>query len=106
MQGAALTMSERKDKRLIDRVRNSALSMQIGSQEDGGVSMMIDMGSALYVVKERAIYVIQLADHVDPERTNVSVPNTPQRILSMGSHDPMVKPILLCAWFGAAEARH
>ena len=91
-------MSERKDKRLIDRVRDSALSMQVGGPEDGGVSIIIDMGSALYVVKERAIYAVQLADQVDPERTNVAVPNTQQRILSMGTHDPEVARIFLTAY--------
>jgi len=91
-------MSERKDKRLIDRVRDSALSMQIGGQEDGGVSVMIDMGSALYVVKEHAIYAVRLADQVDPERTNVAVPNTQQRIMSMGTHDPEVARIFLTAY--------
>lgn len=98
MQGAVLSMSERKDKRLIDRVRDSALSMQIGGLEDGGVSVMIDMGSARYVVKERAIYAVRLADQVDPERTNVAVPNTQQRIMSMGTHDPEVARIFLTAY--------
>ena len=72
--------------------------MQIGTSEDGASSVMIDMDSALYVVKERAIYAIQLADQVDPERTNVFVPNTQQRLLSIGSHDPKVARIFLTAY--------
>lgn len=55
-------MSRGDDKRPIDRSRESALSMQIGTPEDGAVSVMIDMENALYVVKERAIYAVQLAD--------------------------------------------
>lgn len=90
-------MSERKDKRLIDRVRDSAGSMQIGSPEDSRVTAMIDMESAVYVVKERAIYAVQLADHVDPGRTNVAVPNTQQRIMSMGTQNPEVARIFLTA---------
>lgn len=59
--------------------------MQIGGAEDGRVSAAIDMGNTLYIVKEHAIYAVQMADHVDPERTNVVVPNTQPRIMSMGS---------------------
>lgn len=91
-------MSRGDDKRPIDRIRESALSMQIGTPEDGAVSVKIDMGNALYVVKERAIYAVQLADQVDPERTNVAVPNTQQRILSIGTHDPEVARIFLTAY--------
>lgn len=58
---------------------------------------MIDMGAELYAVMEHAIYAVQLADHVDPGRTNVDVPNTQQRILSMGAHDPEVAGIFLTA---------
>ena len=86
------------DKRPIDRVRESALSMQIGGPEDGAISVMIDMGMALYVVKEHAIYAVQLADQVDPGRTNVAVPNTQQRLLSIGTHDPEVARIFLTAY--------
>jgi len=91
-------MSRSDYKRPIDRIRESALSMQVGAPEDGAVSVMIDMESALYVVKEHAIYAVQLADQVDPERTNVVVPNTQQRILSIGAHDPEVARIFLTAY--------
>jgi hypothetical protein len=91
-------MSRPDDKRPVDRVRESALSMQIGRPEDGAISVMIDMESALYVVKEYAIYAVQLADQVDPERTNVAVPNTQQRILAIGSRDPEVARIFLTAY--------
>ncbi|MBD2551186.1 hypothetical protein H6G65_16660 [Microcystis elabens FACHB-917] len=72
--------------------------MQIGTPEDGASSVMIDMDSALYIVKERAIYAIQMADQVDPERTNAAVPNTQQRLLSIGTHDPEVARIFLTAY--------
>jgi len=93
-----MNTSRRDDKRPIDRVRESALSMQIGGPEDGAISVMIDMGMALYVVKEHAIYAVQLADQVDPGRTNVAVPNTQQRLLSIGTHDPEVARIFLTAY--------
>jgi hypothetical protein len=90
-----MTTSRGDDKRPIDRVRESALSMQIGGPADGAISVMIDMGMALYVVKEHAIYAVQLADQVDPGRTNVAVPNTQQRLLSIGTHDPAFARIFL-----------
>ena len=91
-------MNRGDDRRPIDRIRESALSMQIGTTEDGASSVMIDMDSALYIVKERAIYAIQMADQVDPERTNAAVPNTQQRLLSIGTHDPEVARIFLTAY--------
>jgi hypothetical protein len=91
-------MNRGDDRRPIDRIRESALSMQVGTPEDGASSVMIDMDSALYVVKERAIYAIQMADQVDRERTNAAVPNTQQRLLSIGTHDPEVARIFLTAY--------
>ena len=93
-----MTSSRGDDKRPIDTVRESALSMQIGGPEDGAIAVMIDMGMALYVVKEHAIYAGQLADQVDPGRTNVAVPNTQQRLLSIGSHDPKAARIFLTTY--------
>jgi hypothetical protein len=72
--------------------------MQIGGPADGAISVMIDMGMTLYVVKEHAIYAVQLADQVDPGRTNVAVPNTQQRLLSIGTHDPAFARIFLTAY--------
>jgi hypothetical protein len=90
-------MSAAKDQRPIDRLRDSAFSMQIGAPEDGRVCTMVDMGSSLYAVKERAVYAVQLADEVDPKRTNIAVPNTQQRLLSMGARNPEVARIFLTA---------
>jgi hypothetical protein len=54
--------------------------MQIGGPADGAISVMIDMGMALYVVKEHAIYAVQLADQVDRDG-----PMSPSRTRSNGS---------------------
>jgi hypothetical protein len=91
-------MSNGDKERPIDRIRQSALSMPVGTPEEGAASVMIDMGTALYVLKEHAIYAVQLADQVDPERTNVAVPNTQQQILSIGTQDPEVGRIFLTAY--------
>lgn len=93
----ALTMTKRKDKHPIGALRDSALSMQVGSKEEGPVVLMIDMGSTVYAVKARAIYDVQLADQIDPKRTNAAVPNTQQRLLPMGAENPEVARIFLTA---------
>jgi len=90
-------MSEPVDKRPIDRIRESALSMQVGEPEDGAICQMISIGNQLHIIAEHAVFAVQLADEIDPERTNESVPNTNQKILSRGAKDPVVGRILLTA---------
>lgn len=90
-------MSKRDDKRPIDKIRESALSMLVGGPEDGVICEMISIGDQLYIVCEHAIFAVQLADQIDPDRTNVAVPNTNQRVLSYGGKDPVVGRILLTA---------
>ena len=76
-----MTNSRGDDKRPIDRVRESALAMQIGGAEDGTISVMIDMGMALYVVKEHAIYAGQFRT-----RSTRDEPMLPSRTRSNGSY--------------------
>jgi hypothetical protein len=83
--------------RSIDRLRDSAISMKVGRPEDGAAKVMVAMKDALYGVHERAIYAIRLADQIDPERTNVAVPNTYQQRLALGTQDPEVGRIFLTA---------
>lgn len=90
-------MSERDDKWAIDKIRDSALSMQVGTPEDGALCEMISIGDRLHIVFEHAIYAVQVADEIDPDRTNAAVPNTKQRVLSHGAKDPAVGRILLTA---------
>lgn len=90
-------MDKSGDKRSIDRIRDSAFSMQVGGTDDGAICRMISVGDKLHLVLEHAIFTVQLADQVDPERTNAAVPNTKQRVLSRGSKDPAVGKILLTA---------
>lgn len=72
--------------------------MNIGSEgDDSPITGMISSKDLLYAVKARGIYAIQLADQVDPGRTNPRIPDTQQRILSMGSDDPVVARTFLTA---------
>jgi hypothetical protein len=44
-----------------------------------------------------AIYRVQLADEIDPERTNIAIPNTHQKVLSYGTDFPYVRQTLMTA---------
>lgn len=81
----------------VDCIRNSALSMKVGADCDGPIGKMIDMQHSLYSVHEHAIFAMQLADQIDPKRTNAAVPNTQQKILSLGAKDPEVARTYLTA---------
>lgn len=86
------------DRRPIDVLRDSGKSMQIGNNgDDSAVSEMIPIGDTLYIVKERGIYAMQLADTIDPKRTNAAIPDTQQHILALGWNDPIVARTLLTA---------
>lgn len=84
-------------KRRIDRVRDSAMSMKIGAPEDGAIKGMLGLEDRMLLVLERAIYVMQLADDIDPDRSNISIPNTQQKLLGRGAEDPFVAKTLLTA---------
>ena len=58
---------------------------------------MISLDDRLLVVKGKGIYEIKLADQVDPERTNIGVPNTIQRILPYGAQDSWIGAVVLTA---------
>lgn len=88
---------KQKPDQPIDLIRNSALSMNIGKEEDGSICTVIDMQHTLYSIHEHAIYAMQLADQIDPQRTNTAVPNTQQKVLSLGTKDPEVARTYLTA---------
>jgi len=69
--------------------------MQVGLPEEGAIKEMIPIGDTLYLVKERAIYAIKLADRIDPKRTNINIPNVQQKFSSEGSDSDLVCRILL-----------
>jgi hypothetical protein len=85
-------------KRPIDLLRDSAISMEIaGDGDDSAVSEMISLGDTLYIVKGHSIHAVQLADQIDPDRTNIATPNTHQCVLTVGGADPIVARTLLTA---------
>ena len=84
------------DKRPIDRLRDGAISLEVKTpDDDSAISIMITFGDRLLVVKEKGIYEIKPADKIDPDRKNIQVPNTAQRVLPYGSNEPWVGAVLL-----------
>jgi hypothetical protein len=91
-------MSAMSPKRPIDRQRESAVMMDVGTAEDtSAVVEMVRIGSELHIIKEKGIYICKLADDVDPGRTNPSIPNVQQRILTYGSDSTLVRQTVLTA---------
>lgn len=84
-------------RRPIDLLRNSGGVMEVGTAEDGPIVAILPTNRKLYFVKTRAIYSVQLADQIDPERTNANIPNAQQRELAIGSDHFAVARILLTA---------
>ena len=82
--------------RPIDKVRNSGLSMTLPA-DTGGITHMGEINGALHMIGGSAIYRVQLADEIDPERTNIAIPNTHQKVLSYGTDFPYVRQTLMTA---------
>ncbi len=83
-------------KRSIDKLRDGAGSFEIKTpDDDSAITGMITTGENLLAVKEKGVYAIKLADQIDPERKNINIPNTIQKILPYGSSEPWVGATLL-----------
>ena len=86
------------ERRSIDIHRDSGGSMDIGTPDDPSViRLAVEIGGSLYVIKDRGIYQIKLADETDPGRANPSIANVQQRILSYGAESVIVARTLLTA---------
>lgn len=84
-------------KRPIDLKRDSAFSGLVGTDDEGVIQEFLNVGSSLLIIKDRAIYKAQLADQIDPDRTNINVPHTQQKVYSVGSSSEIVGRTLLTA---------
>ncbi len=87
-----------KDNNPIDRKRSSGGMADIGTKEDGAIEQMIKIGKRLIILKERSIYEFMMADDIDPERTNIMLPNNIHKLLiDQGSESEMVSKVFLTA---------
>ena len=83
-------------KRPIDILRDSAGVMTVGEPGDEIVATF-ELRGSLHMVTGNGIYSIQLADQIDPERTNPNIPNTHQLVRRCGADSEIVARILLTA---------
>lgn len=70
-----------EEKTPIDRKRESAGYVDIGSLEDGAIIEIKEIGGRILAIKEHSIYELIFADKIDPERTNISLPSTIQKLI-------------------------
>lgn len=63
----------------------------------GRIADMCEVNGSLYILGGNAIYRVQLADEIDPQRTNIALPNTQQKVLSYGTEFPCVRQTLMTA---------
>lgn len=85
-------------KRSIDQQRDAAVMMQVEDDSDiSAIEDMISLPGRLLLIKEMGIWQTQLADNIDPGRTNPGIPNTMQKLLARGAADPLVGRTLLQA---------
>jgi hypothetical protein len=85
------------EKRPIDLQRESAGGMTIGTPEEGPIKDFVKLNDRLMIVKSKAVYQMVLADSVDPKRTNSTMPNVQQRVLSIGVDSPLLGRTLMTA---------
>ncbi|MGH6674280.1 MAG: hypothetical protein ACRECV_20220 [Xanthobacteraceae bacterium] len=84
-------------KRPIDLRRDSAFFGAVGTGDEGAIQEFLNVDNSLLIIKDKAIYKSQLADQIDPGRTNINVPHIQQKIYSVGSSSEIVGRILLTA---------
>ncbi len=70
--------------------RKQGFRFEIGDDENEGVSAMVPMDDNIICVMRRSIHSISLADSIDPNRVNPSIPNSQQKLIAYGSDDSMV----------------
>lgn len=85
-------------KKPIDAIRDSAFFMNIDDPDDPSpLREIIPLSDMMLIVKDRSIWQVQLADAIDPERKNISIPNTRQKLMKRGVSDVLVCRTLLQA---------
>lgn len=82
--------------RPIDEIRNSGVAMTL-PPDIGSITAVGEINGALHIIGGCAIYRVQLADEIDPQRTNIAIPDTHQRVLPYGTEFPYVRQTLMTA---------
>ena len=92
-------MKNSSDKqRAIDRLRDGGGLLTVNTTDDDTpIRDIISTGDRLLVVKDKGIYEVTLADRIDQQRTNPSVPNTIQLLIPFGAADYWIGAVVLTA---------
>lgn len=87
------------DKRPVDLKRDRGGSVDIGTEDDGAILEMYNLGGRMLVIKEKAIYELRFADDIDPNRENPNLPPSTQKLILPLSLTPKNKnsPTTLCS---------
>ncbi len=87
-----------EDKDPIDKKRESGGLAEIGTKDDGAILEMPKIGERTFVVKDRSIYEFIMADDIDPERTNINLPNNIHKlVIDQGAESELVGRTFLTA---------
>jgi hypothetical protein len=80
-------------------VRDAAGQFQLNNPGDGTpIKEMFTLGDALLLITEKCTYRMQVADQIDPERTNPALPhNVTQKIFDHGAGSEVLCNTLLLA---------
>jgi hypothetical protein len=85
-------------KRPIDLKRDSGMSFEVGTPEEGSVQAGVEIDDSLYIIMPKAIYALKTADQIDRDRTNIHLPKVVTRqVFTIGSESEMVGKTLLTA---------
>jgi len=86
------------NNRTIDKMRDGGGTFDIGTLEDGAIKQMINIGERLFIIKEKSVYELVMADEIDPNRQNPNLPPTSQRlIVELGIESEMFSRTFLTA---------
>ncbi len=88
-------MVNQRRKTPIDLLREGGGVFQLGEPGDVIVEMLV-LENRLLGVTQRAVYAANFADHVDPERTDINIPNIiSQKLLAYGAEANFISETLL-----------
>ena len=88
-----------KNRRLIDRQRESALTLEVGGEDGSPITDLLSTKDSLYVLKANGVYQVKMADDIDPERTNPNIYTLSQQVIGAGTDHSIVSTILLTTKF-------
>jgi hypothetical protein len=85
-------------KRAIDRKREAAFTIELCDADDKTpIRELLSVAENQYTITDKGIYLTRLADDIDPERTNIDVPNIHKKVLEHGYENDIVGRVLLQA---------